>query len=110
MCSHIRRVDAAGLWNRAATASNSDAQIRLLRIFRHLSKWDRLERLLHAVNTSEAVRPVASEELERWNGAFNDSFTTLHAAHRPTLTHLLAQARSFLPVSTVEKIQLVLQP
>ena len=84
------------LWDRAVIVGTIHSQICVIRIFRQLSKWERLEHLLRAILTSEAARTFAIAELGDWNSRFNRTFTTLTPAQHSTLRSLLVQARALL--------------
>jgi len=93
---HVQQLSASQLWNRARSVNTTDAQVRLLRVFRLMPKWDRLEYLLRAIATSDKARSFAITELDDWGRGFNRSFPTLTPPQRSTLTNLLAETRPWL--------------
>ena len=97
------------LWDRAVSGGTVDPQVRVLRIFRQLAKWDRLEYLLRAIISSGAAKQFALSELEDWNTRFNRTFTTLTGAQHATLVTLLANARSQLSRERLSEIEFVLK-
>src|SRR5687767_1266770 len=101
---------AAGrLWNRTLSAATVDSEARVLRLFRQLTKWDRLEHLFRAIITSVAVRDFALEELVDWSKRFNRAFTTLTTAQHPRLTALFAATKPMLSPETGAEIEFVLR-
>jgi len=109
LVKHIRNLNAGELWDRALVASTVQSPVRVLRIFRHLDKWDRLEHLLKALMTSDAVRGFAEIELDDWGTRFNLTFTTLTRDQRSKLTTLLEQNRTRLSASRVAGIEFALK-
>jgi hypothetical protein len=106
---HVQQLTLSQLWNRARSINTTEAQVRLLRVFRLLSKWDRLEYLLRAIATSDNARPFAITELDDWGRGFNRSFPTLTPPQRSTLTNLLAETRPWLTSNRVAGIEFLLR-
>ena len=106
---HVRHMNPSPLWDRAVIVGTIHSQICVIRIFRQLSKWERLEHLLRAILTSEAARTFAIAELGDWNSRFNRTFTTLTPAQHSTLRSLLVQARALLSSEMLTEIEFVLR-
>ena len=105
---HVREVAAGSLWDRAVNSGDVDRQVRVLRVFRQLSKWDRLEGLLRSVIASQDIREFALSELDDWNNQFNTSFTTPTREQHSTLTDLLARVKVLIPAARITGIEFVL--
>jgi len=109
VAKHIREVAAAPLWDRAVSLGDVDRQVRVLRVFRQLSKWDRLECLLRSVATSADIREFALKELDDWSNHFNTNFTTPTPAQHSTLRALLTQVKMIVSPVRVGDIEFVLK-
>jgi hypothetical protein len=106
---HVRRLEVGRLWNLAMSTTNPDSQVRVVRLFRQLGKWERLEYLLRSLVISDSVRNFALGELDDWSYRFNRSFATLTPAHRSSLISLLNAAKTKLSPQKVSEIEFVLR-
>ena len=105
---HVHNIVPDKLWGQAL-AAGPIAQMRVLRLFRHVQKWDRLEYLLRAFTESEVKPEFILVEVEDWNRRFNRTFTTPAAGKRATLDALLVQTRNRIPASELSLIEFSLR-